>query len=57
MVVCPFPTDPKYWKIRFLGFFFFPVFGLVLCFCLFVCFLILNFVFLNKTVKIKCQNI
>ena len=41
MFVCPFPTDPKYWKIR-VSFFF--------------SFLILNFAFLNKNVKRKCQN-
>ena len=37
MFVCPFPTDPKNWKIRVsLAFFFF---------------LILNFAFLNKKAK------
>ena len=43
--LCPFPTNPKYQKIR-VDFFFFFFF-----------FLILNFIFLNKNVKIKCQNI
>ena len=39
MLVCPFPTDPKFWKHRLLfAFFFF--------------FLILNFAFLNIIVKI-----
>ena len=43
MFVCPFPTDPKYWKIRgvfFSSFFFFF-------------FVILSFAFLNKNVEKK----
>ena len=38
MFVCPFPTDPKFWK-TWVAFFFF--------------FFYLNFAFLNKIVKIK----
>ena len=44
--VCPFPTHPKFWKIRVIFLFIFFLFFIF----------ILNFAFLNKIVKTKCQN-
>ena len=43
MFVCPFPTDPKFWKTGVAFFFLFF-------------FLVFNFAFLNKIVKLKVSK-
>ena len=54
--VCPFLTNPKYWQTTVLFCFWFCF--VLFCFVFaFFAFLILNLVFVNKNVKIKCQNI